>query len=144
MPRKRHQKSQTKITAPAPETQSREYSLAAQAIAQRMANGGPDYLKQNLIRIMIDSAKLAEEIEFKDLYLDSEKAAQVTDRWLKKYDKRLEAAKKKSPDEYHKVADKMRIEVVAELATPAFRKAVDQRLQTLMDRLMTGSDNKKL
>ncbi len=144
MPRKRHQKSQTKINAPAPQSQSCEYSPAAQAIAQRMANGGLDYLKQNLIRIMIDSAKLAEEIEFKDLYLDSEKAAQVTERWLKKYDKRLDAAKKKNPDEYHKVADEMRVEIVAELATPAFRKAVDQRLQTLMDRLMIGRDTKNL
>jgi hypothetical protein len=144
MPRKRHQKSQTKTTAPAPERKSRKYSPEAQVIAQRMANGGVDYLKQNLIRIMIDSAKLAEEIEFKDLYLDGEKTAQVTERWLKKYDKRLEAAKKKSLDEYHEVADEMRIEIVAELATPAFRKEVDQRLQTLMDRLMTGRDTKKL
>ncbi len=39
---------------------------------------------------------------------------------------------------------KMRIEIVAELATPAFRNVVDQRLQTLMDRLMTGKDTKKL
>jgi hypothetical protein len=144
MPRRRHQKSQTKTIAPAPEKKSREYSPAAQVIAQRMANGGVDYLKQNLIRIMIDSAKLAEEAEFRDLYLDDEKAAQVTERWLKKYDKRLDAAQKKSPDEYHEVADEMRIEIVAELATPAFRKEVDQRLQTLMDRLMKCKDAKKL
>jgi hypothetical protein len=144
MPRKRHQKSQTKTTAPAPKKQSREFSPAAQIIAQRMANGGVDYLKQNLIRIMIDSAQLAEEPEFSDLYLDGEKAAQITERWLKKYDKRLAAAEKKSPDEYHEVADEMRIEIVAELAMPAFRKEVDQRLQTLMNRLMTGKDTKKL
>lgn len=144
MPRKRHPKSQIKTTAPAPIMQSLDYSPAAQAIAQRMAKGDLDYLKQNLVRIMIDSAKLAEEIEFKDLYLDGEKAVQVTERWLKKYDKRLEAAKKRSPDEYDEVADEMRIEIIAELATPAFRKAVDQRLQTLMDRLMTGRDTKKL
>jgi len=144
MPRKRHPKSQIKTTAPVPIMQSLDYSPAAQAIAQRMAKGDLDYLKQNLVRIMIDSAKLTEEIEFKDLYLDGDKAVQVTERWLKKYDKRLEAAKKKSPDEYHEVADEMRIEIIAELATPAFRKAVDQRLQTLMDRLMTGRDTKKL
>jgi hypothetical protein len=144
MPRKRHQKSQTKTTVPTPERKSREYSPAAQAIAQRMAIGGVDYLKQNLIRIMIDSAKLAEEIEFRDLYLDSKKAAQVTERWLKKYDKRLEAARKKGPDKYHEAADEMKIDVIAELATPAFRKEVDQRLQTLMDRLMTGTDTTKL
>jgi hypothetical protein len=144
MPRKRHLKSQTKPTAPAPERKSREYSRAAQVIAQRISNGSIDYLKQNLIRIMIDSAKLAEEIEFRDLYLEGEKAAQVTERWLKKYDKRLEAARKKSPDKYHEVADEMKVEIIAELATPAFRKAIDQRLQTLMDRLMTGTDTTKL
>ena len=93
---------------------------------------------------MVDSAELANEIEFKDLYLDSRKTAQVTGRWLKKYDKRLEAAKKKGPNEYRKVADEMRVEVVAELATPVFRKEVDQRLQTLMDRLMTGRDTTNL
>ncbi|MFZ5920652.1 MAG: hypothetical protein ACOYY3_06325 [Chloroflexota bacterium] len=144
MHRKRHQKSQTKIPVPAPERKSREYSPAAQAIAQRMSIGGIDYLKQNLVRIMIDSAKLSKEIEFKDLYLDAEKAAQVTERWLKKYDKRLEAARRKNPDKYHEVADEMRVEIIAELATPDFRKEVDQRLQTLMDRLMTGRDTKKL
>jgi hypothetical protein len=144
MPRKRHQKSQTKTTAPAHQKQSREYSPAAQIIAQRMANGGVDYLKQNLIRIMIDSAQLAEEPEFSGLYLDGEKAAQKTERWLKKFDKRLAAAEKKGPDEYHEVADEMRIEIVAELATPVFRKEVDQRLQILMDRLMKGTDTKKL
>ncbi len=144
MPRRRQQKSQTKTTAPAHQKQSREYSPAAQVIAQRMADGGVDHLKQNLIHIMIASAKLAEEAEFRDLYLDGKKAAQVTERWLKKYDKRLAAAEKKGPDEYHEVADEMRIEIVAELATPAFRNVVDQRLQTLMDRLMTGKDTKKL
>jgi len=109
-----------------------------------MANGGADYLKQNLIHIMIDSSQLAEEPEFSDLYLDGEKTAQITERWLKKYDKRLAAAEKKGPDEYHEVADEMRIEIVAELATPAYRKEVDQRLQTLMNRLMTSKDTKML
>ena len=144
MPRKRHRKSQIKTNASTPHKQSREYSPAAQLIAQRMVNGGADYLKLNLIGVMIDSAKLAAEAEFKDLYLDGKKATQVTERWLKKYSKRLDAAEKKGPDEYHKVSDEMRIEIVAELASPVFRKDVEQRLQTLMDRLMTGRDTKKL
>jgi hypothetical protein len=144
MPRRRHQKSQIKTTAPASQQQSRAYSPAAQAVAQRLASGGADYLKRNLIRIMLDSAKLAGEPEFKDLYLEGGKAAQITERWLKKYDKRLAAAEKKGPDEYHEVADEMRIEIVAELATPAFRKEVDQRLQSLMDRLMLGKDTRRL
>jgi hypothetical protein len=63
---------------------------------------------------------------------------------LKKYKKRLAAAEKKSPDAYHEVYNKMRIEVVAELATPAFRKDVDERLQALLDRLMATEDLEKL
>ncbi len=72
-------------------------SGCGQATAQRMADGGVDHLKQNLIDIMIASAKLAEEARIRDLYLDGKKAAQVTERWLKKYDKRLAAAEKKRP-----------------------------------------------
>lgn len=101
-------------------------------------------MKQNLIRIMTDSAQLAEEPEFTDLYLDGEKTARVTERWLKKYEKRLAAAEKKGSDEYHELFDEMHIEVIAELATPAFRRDVDQRLQTLLDRLMTTNDLAKL
>ena len=144
MTRKRHKKNQPKKTPPARLNQARKVSPVAQAVANRIASGGVDYLMQNLIRIMPDSVQLAEEPEFIDLYLDGEKTAQVTERWLKKYEKRLAAAEKKGPDEYHEVFDEMRIEVVAELATPAFRKDVDKRLQSLLDRLMTIDDLEKL
>lgn len=144
MPRKRRQKRQIKTIAPAPQKQSREFYPAAQVIAQRMANGGEEYLKQNLIRVMTDSVRLANEPEFRDLYMDGGKAVQITERWLKKYDKRLDTAKKKGSGEYQEEAEEMRIEIVAELATPSFRKEVDQRLQALMDRLMKGKDTRKL
>ena len=144
MPRRRHQKRQTQTTELVNQKQSRELSPAAQVITQHIANGSEEYLKQNLIRIMTNSARLAREPEFRDLYMDGEKAAQITGRWLKKYDKRLSAAKKKSADEYHETADEMRIKIVEELAVPEFRKEVDQRLQALMARLMKGKNTKKL
>jgi hypothetical protein len=144
MPRRRHQKRQTKMTAPAPQQPARQLSPATLGIAQRMADGGKEYLEKNLIRVMVDSARLAKEPEFKDLYLDGEKAVQITERALKKYDKRLEVARQKGPDDYHEVADDMRIEIIAELAAPAFRKEVEQRLQALLDRLMEGKGLKKL
>ena len=144
MPRRRHQKRQTKTTEPVHQQQSRELPPSAQVLAQRMANSSEEYLKQNLIRIMTDSARLAKEPEFRDLYMDGGKAAQITGRWLKKYDKRLAAAEKKSADEYHETADEMRIEIVEELAAPSFRKEVARRLQALMDRLMKGKDTRKL
>lgn len=142
MPRKRHQKSSSRSDTPL--IQPRELSPAAQAIAQRLAEGGADYLKQNLVRTMIASAKLAEEAEFRDLSMDGIQTMQVTQRWLKKYDRRLEAADKKGSDAYAQVADDMRIEIISELATPAFRQEVHGRLESLMNRLMTGKDTKKL
>jgi hypothetical protein len=80
--RKRHKKSQPKTSRPALKHQARHTSPAAQIIANRIANGGLEGMKQNLIQIMIDSAQLAEVPEFNDLYLDDEKTTQVTDHWL--------------------------------------------------------------
>jgi len=142
MPRNRHKKPQTPplAPAPAPRSQAVKPSPAALAVAQRIANGGVDYLKQKLVRVMTDSAPLADEPEFSDLYLDNEKTLQVTDRWLKKYEKRLATAESKGPDEHDQVFDEMRIEAIAELATPAFRKDVKDRLNVLLDRLMTTND----
>lgn len=144
MTRKRHKKKQPKTPALAPLNRAGKVSPTAQEVANRIASGGVDYLMQNLIHIMHDSHQLAEEPEFINLYLDGEKTVQVTEHWLKKYDKHLAAAEKKGPDEYHQVFDEMRMEVVAELATPAFRKDVDERLQALLDRLMAANDIEKL
>jgi hypothetical protein len=106
--------------------QESKTSPAAQIVSNRIASGGAEYLMQNLIRIMTDSAKLAEEPEFIDLNLDGLKAANVSWRWMEKYEKRLAEAKMKGPDEYHEIYNEMRIEVVAELATPAFHNEVDK------------------
>ena len=144
MTRKRYKKSHAKASLPALQHPTRTTSPTTQKVGNRIASGGVDFMKQNLIRIMIDSAQLAEEPEFTDLYLDGEKTAQVTERWLKKYEKRLAAAEKKGPDESHEVFDEMRIEVIAELTSPAFRKDVDERLQTLLDRLTTTKDLARL
>jgi len=130
---------------PASQRQARSLSpAAAQIVANRIAIGGEDYLMQNFIRIMTDSAQLAESPEFTNLYMDSERTTRVTERWLKKYEKRLATAEKKGQDAHHEVFDEMRIEIVAELATPTFRKEVDERLQTLLDRLMLTNDLEKL
>lgn len=144
MVRKRHKKKRQNISATAPPGQARKLSPAAQEMVNRIASGGVDYLRQNFIHVMRDSGPLAEEPEFADLYLDEEKVVQATERWLNKYDKRLAAAEKKGPDEHHKVFDEMRIKVVAELATPAFRKEVDGRLHALFDRLAATDELDKL
>lgn len=144
MTRKRYKKNRAKASLPTLQHQAHNTSPAAQIVLNQIAIGGEDYLKQNFIQIMIDSARLADEPEFNDLYLDGEKTTRVTERWLKKYEKRLTAAEKKGSDAYQDVFDEMRIEVIADLATSAYRKEVDARLQVLLDRLMTTNDLTKL
>lgn len=99
---------------------------------------------KNLIRIMTESVMLAEEPEMIDLHLDGQKAAEITERWMKKYDKRLSAARIKGEDEFQEIFDEMRIKIIAELATPPFRKEVDRRLQAMLDRLSASDDLVKL
>ena len=89
---------------------------------------------------MNESAQLAEELEFKDLFMVDAITVEVTERWMRKYEKRLAAAEKKDPDKHHEVLDDMRIQIIDELATPAFRKDVEKRLQSLLDRLMKTQD----
>ena len=144
MARNRYKKSRVKAPSPDFQNPSIKYSPATQIVVNRIASSGVDYLMQNLIRIMTDSVKLAEEPEFIDFNLDGEKAAEVSQRWMKKYEKRLTAAREKGSDKFQEVFDEMRIEVINELATPAFRKDVDERLQALFDRLMATEDLEKL
>lgn len=144
MTRKRYKKSHNKTQLPAIQQQALKSAPTAQVVLNRIVSGGAEYLMQNAIRIMINSAKLAEEPEFIDLNLDGVKAANVSQRWMKKYEKRLAEAKTKGPDEYHEVYDEMRIEVIAELANPAFHKEVDERLQIILNRLMASDDLEKL
>jgi len=103
-----------------------------------------DYLEENFIRILTESAELAREPEFRDLSFDGEKAMQVTERWMKRFEKRLNAAEKKGQDEYQQAYDDMRIKVIDELATPAFRKIIDERLAALTNRLAATNDLKYL
>lgn len=144
MPRNRHKKSQTGLSRPSHQFETNKTSPAAQAVANRITSGGADYLMQNIVRIMTDSAKLADEPEFIDLYLNGQQVTEVSKRWLKKYKGRLTAARRKGQDEYKQVFDDMRIKVIDELATPAFRKDVNNRLQTMVDRLKATDDTQKL
>ena len=144
MPRKRYPQKQPRPFIPVIHPSNRIVSPAAQQVANQIRQGGMEYVQDNLIRVMRDSIMLADEPEFLDLSFPSAQAVRVSERWLQQYEKRLEAAEKKSPSALHEVSDEMRMKVVAELATPAFRQAVDRRLQTLLDRLMATDETEKL
>jgi len=144
MSRDRHKRNRTKDSSRSFQSPSLSHTSAAQAVIQRVISGGTDYLMKNLIRIMTDSVKLVEEPEMIDLHLDGQEAAEITQKWMKKYDKRLNAARIKGADDFQEVFDEMRIKIIAELATPPFRKDVDRRLQAMLDRLSASEDLAKL
>jgi hypothetical protein len=144
MAHRRNKDNRSKSPEPVPPAPVHQISSAAQTVADRIARSGVDYLRENLIPVMIDSGKFAKEPEFIDLTMDPHKTPEVTGRWLQKYDKLLKAAQKKGKSEFQQVYDEVRIKTIAELATPAFRKDVDQRLQALIERLMTGNNLKDL
>lgn len=142
----RKHKLKNKLNTPAPASRSQTHPKSASELLGRpgFLTGEAENIEERFIRVMIDSAELADEPEFADLYMDGEKAAQVTARWLEKYMPILSAAKNKTQDEIHQANDEMRIEVIKELATPSFRKDLLQRLQILIDRLSRTKDQKKL
>lgn len=140
MPRKRHKKHPIKTTSSTPHNFPSRISHEPQAFLKRMVSEGVDSFEDIFITVMNESAQLAEEPEFKELFMVDAKTTEVTERWIKKYEKRLAAAEKKDPDKHHEVLDDMRIQIIDELATPAFRNDVEKRLQALRDRLMINQD----
>jgi hypothetical protein len=144
MARNRHQKSSVKSPTPAPQTQAPKISPAAQKLVNQIASGGEDYVIKNLVQVMTGSDKLAREEEFIDLYMDGKKAAEASERWFEKYEKRLTAATKKGEEESFEVYEEMQAKLIDELVTPDFRTEVIERLQTLINRLMTSNHIKKL
>lgn len=140
MPRKRYKKHPIKTSSSQPQNFSTRISPDPQAFLKRMVSEGVDSFEDIFITVMNESAQLAGEPEFKDLFMVDEITVEVTERWMRKYEKRLAAAEKKDPDKHHEVLDDMRIRIIDELATPAFRKDVEKRLQSLLDRLMKTQD----
>jgi hypothetical protein len=108
------------------------------------ANGESDDLLQKFIQVLTDSASLADEPEFTDFPLDHKKVFKTFERWLIKYKNRLEAAQKKGFTQFEELFDEMRLKVVDELATPVFYKEVDNRLETMLERVKSDNDLKKI
>lgn len=116
---------------------------ARQAVLAKIARDGEKPSLDHFIRILADSHTLRQEPEFRDVHFDLEKTVQVSSRVMTKYEKQIQEMEKKSEDERHQFRDDVRIEIIDELATPAFRKDVLHRLESLSRRLATGNDADK-
>ncbi len=116
---------------------------AQRAVQERIRRGGKQYLEDNLIHVLRDSYQLHRESEFRDLYFDLRQTDTVSSRVMRKYEQQLQDVLKKSKDERQQFYDEVRIEIIEELAKPAFRKDVLDRLERLAQRLAGGKDVNK-
>ncbi len=91
-------------------------------------------------RIMQGSHILRNEPELGDLHFDLDKTDAVRSRVMQKYEKKLPVVLEKSEDERHEFYDEVRIEIIEELATPAFRQDALKRLEQLAERLASGKE----
>jgi hypothetical protein len=121
-----------------------QVSPAAQALGEKIARSGPNYVKDNFIRLMQGCYILRDEPEFRDLYFDVEKAAEASMRIGEKFEERFHQVAKASRDEQAQVYDAMRIEIIDELATPQFRQDVLRRVHLCTERLKSTDDTEKL
>lgn len=107
MSRRHHKKHQINTPAPTLNYFGGQISPAPQAFLKRMASEGVDSFEGIFTLIMNESAQLAGEPEFKDLFIVDAITVEVTERWMRKYEKRLAAAEKKDPDKHQEVLDDM-------------------------------------
>jgi hypothetical protein len=109
---------------------------AGLVMTRRLLQGGPEYLHENFIRLMQDSAHLQPEPEFANLYFDLEPTLVIAAKQFRRFKRRLEAAvKAKDHDAFATTYDDYRIAAIAELATPAFKQQLKQGLEQCMERL---------
>lgn len=109
---------------------------AALAMTQRLVQGGPEYLQQNFIHWMEDSARLQQEPEFSDFCFDLPRTLAVATRQFARFKGRLvKAIKADQRETFATTYDDYRIAAVAELATPEFKRQLIRRLEQCGQRL---------
>ena len=123
---------------------AREDSPAAEGLAASILQSGPQNAVDILSRIMRECYVLRQEPEFRNLYFDFNQAAEVSARVMAKYDEPMKKMAEASPDERQQFYDQVRIEIIGELATPAFRQDVLERLGRCSARLMKGKNRQRL
>lgn len=136
MPRNRHAKKKYSIPLlvkePGPKTDKIRIDLTG------------EMTQDKFVQFLIDSDSLAAEPEFLDLEFDKQKAFEVTTRLFEKNEQLLEAARKKGPEALQAVSEDLRNDIISKLLTPEFRMEINNRLQTLLERLRSENENKKL
>lgn len=116
----------------------------AQEVAERIIAGGPDYLDENLPRLMVASAELREEREFADLTLDPQRTLEAAAHHFVRFRRRLVRAAKRSEKRAAGVFDDYRIAALEDLDSPELREDLHRRLDRFIARAQHRGDPEKL
>jgi hypothetical protein len=113
-------------------------------VGERIAAVGPNYLQDNFIRIMQDSAVLRQEPEFADLYFEPRQTLEAAARHFPRFGRRLRRLARRGAEMLATAYDDYRIAVLNDLDIPQFRQQLQRRLERCIDRLKYGHDAEKL
>jgi hypothetical protein len=126
-------------------TTGKAASSSARMVGERIAAAGPDYIRDNFIRIVRGCGILRREPEFADFYLDSKQTLEAAARHFPRFTRRL---RRVAPQEDEEAAapiyDEYRIAVLDDLDSPQLRQQLQSRLEQCIDRLKRGHDAEKI
>lgn len=106
--------------------------------------GGPDYLDENLPRLIASSGDLRNEREFADLTLDPQRTLEVAALHFARFRRRLLRTAKRNLERLDEVYDEYRIAAIEELETPELRADLRRRLDRFIARNQHRGDPDKL
>lgn len=122
-----------------------EASHQALARGQELAGLTPGQFEQRLERNLLGAIALRDEPEFADFRFDDRDVVEVTVRHQKRYEARLKALLNSGDREaLRELYDMMRIDIIAELVTPAVRSDLRERIRRCRERLKQGREADKL
>lgn len=110
-------------------------------VAGRIAAAGPNYFRDNFIRLLQGCATLRQEPEFADLYLDPTQTLEAAAYHFPRFVRRMRRAARRGVGAA--AYDDYRIAVLNDLDTPQFRRQLQRRLARCIDRLKHGHDAEK-
>lgn len=113
-------------------------------LSQQLTGLTPDQLKDRLERAFLGAIALRNEPEFQDFYFEANHVLEATARHVERYKARFEALGNDNMDAARQLYDEMRIDIIADLVTPAVRRDLQERADRCLARLRRGRDADKL
>ncbi len=122
-----------------------EISREAAALGAELKRQTPDQFQERLMAGLLRAIELREEPEFADFYFDDQQLREALEHHVKRYQKRMDALIEQNKlQAARELYDHLRIDVIAELVTPAVRQDLQARTDRCLARLRRGAESDKL